>query len=35
MGANIKVQANSAIIQGPTKLHAARVQALIYVQVRH
>ena len=27
MGANIKVQANSAIIQGPTKLHAARVQA--------
>ena len=27
MGANIKVQGNSAIVQGPTKLHAARVKA--------
>ena len=27
MGANIKVQGNSAIVQGPTHLHAARVKA--------
>ena len=27
MGANIKLQGNSAIVQGPTKLHGARVKA--------
>ena len=27
MGANIKVQGNSAIVQGPSKLYAARVKA--------